>query len=109
MKPTGSVQNLQRTRKQMCLMSTGEQSTTPEHKRSKFDEMVERLGNETVGKSETQHRRTKSEICLVNGVQKPQNVSQLQDEDFFITEIIADDATPLYLNKNDTKSEEFTI
>lgn len=108
MKPTISVQNLQRTRKQMCLMSNGEQSAPAEMKKSKFDEMIERLGNEIMFEEENTHRKTKSEICIINGIQKPHSLGQTPEEEFFVTEIIAD-AKPLFINKNDTKSEEFTL
>lgn len=109
MKSTVSVQNLQRTRKQMCIISPTEHSTVTEQKKSKFDEMVERLGNEPISKEETEHRRTKSEICLANGVQNPQTMKRVQEEDFFITEVIEDDDKPIYVNNNDTKSEEFVL
>lgn len=111
MKPSGSAQNLQRTRKQMCLMSEGEQPLKPVQKRSKFDEMVERLGNMRITEEPPQHRKTKSEVCILNDIPKPPTVTHpLEEEEFFITEIIADDAKPFFINKNDKKkSEEFSV
>lgn len=92
----------------MCLTSMGDQTLTPEQKMNKFDEMVRRLGNQTICYDVNRYRRTKSELCLINGTHRTKTTDPFQEE-FFVTEILTDDAKQIYINENDAKSEEFVM
>lgn len=84
----------------MCLkpLFVGETKLSREEKLQLFNELVRQMGTPAGG--ENNGRRSRSEHSL-NSVSHKQ-----YDDEFYDVELLAEDAKQIYLNENDTKSEE---